>query len=64
MASAVDPDDWVTWTERLGIVHGADADAHAGTYLEAHHGHFHWDQGVRRLEQVAALTLLLKLPLR
>ena len=25
----VDADDWVRWTERLGIVHGADADAFA-----------------------------------
>ncbi|HET9624968.1 MAG TPA: exodeoxyribonuclease V subunit gamma [Kofleriaceae bacterium] len=45
----VDPDDWVRWTERLGIVHGADALAHRGTYLEEYPGHFHWDQGVRRL---------------
>ncbi|HEU4728015.1 MAG TPA: exodeoxyribonuclease V subunit gamma [Kofleriaceae bacterium] len=45
----VDPEDWVRWTERLGIVHGADASAHAGTYLEEYPGHFHWDQGVRRL---------------
>jgi exodeoxyribonuclease V gamma subunit len=44
-----DAEDWVRWTERLGIVHGADADDHSGTYLEPHHGHFHWDQGVRRL---------------
>ncbi|HEX3761544.1 MAG TPA: exodeoxyribonuclease V subunit gamma [Kofleriaceae bacterium] len=45
----VDADDWVRWTERLGIVHGRDAAAHAGTYLEDHPGLFHWDQGVRRL---------------
>ncbi|MBA3391364.1 MAG: exodeoxyribonuclease V subunit gamma [Deltaproteobacteria bacterium] len=45
----VDAADWVRWTERLGIVHGADASAHRGTYLEAHPGQFHWDQGVRRL---------------
>jgi exodeoxyribonuclease V gamma subunit len=45
----VDAQDWVRWTERLGIVHGADADAHAGTYLEPYPGQFHWDQGVRRL---------------
>jgi exodeoxyribonuclease V gamma subunit len=45
----VDADDWIRWTEALGIVHGADDTAHAGTYLEAHPGHFHWDQGVRRL---------------
>ena len=45
----VDAEDWVRWTDRLGIVHGADGDDHVGTYLEDHHGHFHWDQGVRRL---------------
>ena len=45
----VDAVDWVRWTERLGIVHGADASAHEGTYLEDFPGHFHWDQGVRRL---------------
>ncbi len=45
----VDVVDWVRWTERLGIVHGADAHAHAGTYLELHKDKFHWDQGVRRL---------------
>ena len=45
----VDADDWVRWTERLGIVHGSGAAAHAGTYLEPYPGLFHWDQGVRRL---------------
>lgn len=45
----VDPADWVRWTEQLGIVHGADGEAHRGTYLEDHPGRFHWDQGVRRL---------------
>lgn len=45
----VDGADWVRWTERLGIAHGADADAFRNTYLEEHPGHFHWDQGVRRL---------------
>ncbi|MDX2087466.1 MAG: exodeoxyribonuclease V subunit gamma [Kofleriaceae bacterium] len=45
----VDAGDWVRWTERLGIAHGADAHAHADTYLEEYPGHFHWDQGVRRL---------------
>jgi exodeoxyribonuclease V gamma subunit len=45
----VDAADWVRWTERLGIAHGADSSAHGGTYLEDHPGHFHWDQGVRRL---------------
>ncbi len=46
----VDAADWVRWTERLGIAHGADAAAHANTYLaDVEGGHFHWDQGVRRL---------------
>ncbi len=45
----VDAEDWVRWTERLGIVHGADGAAHEGTYLEDYPGLFHWDQGVRRL---------------
>jgi exodeoxyribonuclease V gamma subunit len=45
----VNAEDWVRWTEKLGIVHGADHDAHSGTYLEDHPGRFHWDQGVRRL---------------
>ncbi len=44
-----DPEDWVRWTDRLGIAHGADGRAHDGTYLEEHRGQFHWDQGVRRL---------------
>jgi len=45
----VSAEDWVRWTERLGIVHGSDGAAHDGTYLEEHPELFHWDQGVRRL---------------
>ena len=45
----VDADDWVRWTERRGLVHGADEHSHDGTYLEAHRDKCHWDQGVRRL---------------
>lgn len=44
----VDPDDWVRWADRLGVVHGAGKADHAGTYL-AEVDLFHWDQGVRRL---------------
>jgi exodeoxyribonuclease V gamma subunit len=44
----VEPDDWVQWTERLGVVHGADRADHAGTYLEGL-DLFHWDQGILRL---------------
>jgi exodeoxyribonuclease V gamma subunit len=52
----VDADDWIRWTQALGIVHGADDNAHIGTYLESHPGHFHWDQGVRRLALGAFMT--------
>jgi exodeoxyribonuclease V gamma subunit len=45
----VDAADWIAWTERLGIAHGADADAHAGSYLADHPERFHWHQGIRRL---------------
>ncbi len=44
----VDPDDWVRWVDRLGIVHGASAADHDATYL-AESGQFHWEQGIRRL---------------
>lgn len=43
----VDPDDWVHWSERLGIVHGADTRDHAATYIER--DLFNWQQGIRRL---------------
>lgn len=43
----VDPGDWVHWSERLGILHGADAGDHAGTYIER--DLFNWQQGIRRL---------------
>ena len=52
----VDGDDWVRWTEQLGIAHGADGSAYKGTYLEPHAGRFHWDQGVRRLALGAYMT--------
>ena len=45
----VDAQDWVRWTDKLGIAHGADGAAHKDTYLADHPGRFHWDQGVRRL---------------
>jgi exodeoxyribonuclease V gamma subunit len=45
----VDPEDWVEWAERLGVVHGADARDHAGTYLADLGEVFHWEQGIRRL---------------
>jgi exodeoxyribonuclease V gamma subunit len=45
----VDPEDWVEWAERLGIVHGASSADHKGTYLEDAGELFHWDQGIRRL---------------
>jgi exodeoxyribonuclease V gamma subunit len=43
----VDPNDWVHWSERLGIMHGADHDDHEGTYIER--DLYNWQQGIRRL---------------
>jgi exodeoxyribonuclease V gamma subunit len=43
----VDPNDWVHWSERLGIVHGGDHDDHEGTYIER--DLYNWQQGIRRL---------------
>ncbi len=43
----VDADRWIAWCERLGIVHGADREDHAGTYIER--DVLNWDQGLRRL---------------
>ncbi len=45
----VEPDDWLLWTDRLGVAHGADRESRRGTYLEEHDRFFHWDQAVRRL---------------
>jgi exodeoxyribonuclease V gamma subunit len=43
----VDPARWLDWCDRLGIVHGADREDHAETYIER--DILHWDQGLRRL---------------
>ncbi len=59
----VDPEDWVTWTSRLGIVHGANGADHAGTYLETL-DRFHWDQGIRRLALGAFMAPLEDTPAR
>ena len=39
--------DWLRLAEELGIVHGADRQDHAGTYIRR--DVLHWDQGLRRL---------------
>jgi exodeoxyribonuclease V gamma subunit len=44
---ALDPERWVAWCDALGIVHGADRDDHAATYIER--DILNWDQGLRRL---------------
>jgi exodeoxyribonuclease V gamma subunit len=44
----VDPTDWVRWADQVAIIHGADRDDHAATYL-ADEDAFHWEQGLRRL---------------
>lgn len=51
-----DADQWVRWTERLGVAHGADAESHRHTYLAEHRELFHWDQGVRRLAMGAFMV--------
>ena len=43
----VDPVRWAAWCDALGVVHGADRDDHAETYIER--DVFNWDQGLRRL---------------
>jgi exodeoxyribonuclease V gamma subunit len=43
----LDTESWVTWCERLEIVHGGDRRDHEGTYIA--HDVFNWDQGLRRL---------------
>ncbi|HEX8791787.1 MAG TPA: exodeoxyribonuclease V subunit gamma [Polyangiaceae bacterium] len=44
---ALDPERWVAWCDALGIVHGADREDHAATYIER--DILNWDQGLRRL---------------
>lgn len=44
---SIDPGDWLTWCDELKILHGADRNDHADTYIEDEL--FHWDQGLRRL---------------
>jgi len=43
----VDASEWVSWCERLEILHGADHADHAASYIER--DVFNWDQGLRRL---------------
>ena len=40
-------DEWATWCDALGIVHGADRHDHEGTYILK--DVFNWDQGLKRL---------------
>ncbi len=40
-------DEWATWCDALGIVHGADRHDHEGTYIRK--DVFNWDQGLKRL---------------
>jgi exodeoxyribonuclease V gamma subunit len=43
----VDTARWLAWCDALGVVHGADRDDHAGTYIGR--DILNWDQGLRRL---------------
>ncbi len=42
-----DPEDWLTWCDDLGIVHGADRSDHENTYIER--DLYNWEQGLKRL---------------
>ncbi|MBI4510400.1 MAG: exodeoxyribonuclease V subunit gamma [Deltaproteobacteria bacterium] len=42
----VDPREWITMCDRLGIFHGADRSDHAETYIQR--DLYNWDQGMRR----------------
>ncbi|MBF5044757.1 exonuclease V subunit gamma [Aggregicoccus sp. 17bor-14] len=48
------PEQWVEWCERLGVVHGADRTDHAQTYIDR--DILNWDQGMRRLALGAFMT--------
>ncbi len=50
----VQPEDWLTLPDRLGIVHGTDRADHLGTYIDR--DLFNWDQGCKRLALGAFLT--------
>ncbi len=43
----IEPREWVTWCEQLGVFYGADHSDHEGTYIDA--DLVNWDQGIRRL---------------
>lgn len=43
----VDPVQWGTWCEQVGITFGSDRHDHAETYIDENV--FHWDQGLTRL---------------
>jgi exodeoxyribonuclease V gamma subunit len=54
MDPEVSPEQWLTWCEALGIVHGADHADHDQTYIER--DILNWDQGLRRLSLGAFMT--------
>jgi exodeoxyribonuclease V gamma subunit len=49
-----DPEEWIAWSDRLAIYHGADHEDHCGTYIER--DLCNWDQGVKRLALGAFLS--------
>lgn len=46
-AGEIEPQQWVDWSDALGIVNGADRTDHEGTYVVR--DLLNWDQGLRRL---------------
>lgn len=45
--SDIDPETWLRWCDELHIVHGADHEDHAQSYIER--DLYNWDQGLKRL---------------
>lgn len=50
----IDPEQWLQWCNDLNILHGADHEDHAGTYIQT--DLYNWDQGMRRLALGAFMT--------
>jgi exodeoxyribonuclease V gamma subunit len=49
-----DAEEWIAWSDRLAIFHGADHEDHCGTYINR--DLCNWDQGVKRLALGAFLS--------
>lgn len=48
------PEEWAALADRLGVIHGADHEDHAGTYIRR--DLYNWDQGARRVALGAVMS--------